>query len=146
MSLPLLTTNSLPGSGQFPLCWYNLFGFQVLHGIKNNLLSGGVWVVFAFRQDALFLCVPEGHLWTDKAPCVGDGDWRVCLGLEGAPSRLSDLPRDSQQTRIESPRCVGYCARRQGCSGEEMDRIPALIWTGERHTPRQINKGDSFRP
>lgn len=37
--LPLLTTNSLPGSGQFPLCCYNLFGFQVPHQIKNNCLA-----------------------------------------------------------------------------------------------------------
>lgn len=58
VSLPLLTTNSLSGGGQFPLCCYNLFGCQVPHEIKNNLLSGRVWVVFAFRQGcSVSLCL-----------------------------------------------------------------------------------------
>lgn len=60
MSLPLLTTNSLSGCGQFPLCCYNLFGFQVPHGIKNNLLSRGVWVAFAFRQSCSVSLCPWG--------------------------------------------------------------------------------------
>lgn len=102
---------------------------------------GSGWCLLSDRM----LCFSVSLRGTSGQSCVGDGDWRMCLGLEGAPSRLSDLPRDSQQTRIESRRCAGYCARRQGCNGDEMDRIPALIGTGERHTRQRINKGGSFR-
>lgn len=61
VSLPLLTTNSLLGSRPFLLCCYNLFGFQVLHGIKSSLLSGGVQVVCAAcRQGYSVSLCPRG--------------------------------------------------------------------------------------
>lgn len=86
--LPLLTTNSLPGGGQFPLCYYNLFGFQVPHGIKNNLLRGWAWWCWHSDRDALSPCAFEGHpLWWGavllgrKGFVMGDGDWKIMSGL-----------------------------------------------------------------
>lgn len=149
MSLPLLTTNSLSGGGQFPLCCYNLFGFQVPHGIKKQFAQpwrlGGVRIqagLFCFSvllRDTLSGEKPFSRAGT--ALCVTDRDCRMCLGLEGIPSNFSYLPRNSQQIWIEHPRC----ARRQGCNSNKIDRIPDLLWIRERHTSQQIKNGDNFK-
>lgn len=102
VSLPLLTTNSLPVGRQLPLCCYNLFSFQVPQGIKNNLLSDQVWVSSACRQGCSGSlcswgvgCLVRDHPPGEDKLCARDGDWRMCLGLERTQFSLSSPWRNT---------------------------------------------------
>lgn len=142
VSLPLLTTNSLPVGRQLPLCRYNLFGFQVPQGIKNSLLSGQVWVSSACRQGCSgSLCSWGGRLngerpssWGGQALCKR---WR--------PGDVSRLGRNSVWSLVPFKKylakvygaptmCQGQCqdVGMQWCV--KTDRIPALTGSGETPT------------
>lgn len=141
VSLPLLTTNPLPGGEQFPLCCYNLFGCQVPHGIKNNLLSGRVWVVFAFRQGcSVSLCPLRGTLSGQKMLCAWEMKTRRYVWAWKGLSLASHIFQERfSKCGLSTTMCQVLC---QGAM--VIDRIPALVWIGEMHTSQQVNNGDKF--
>lgn len=148
VSLPLLTTNSLPGGGQFPLCCYNLFGCQVPHGIKNNLLSGRVWVVFAFRPGcSVSLCPLRGTFsgaepfsWAEML-CAWEMETRGYVwAWKGLSQASYTFQERFSKCGLSTTMCQILCQ-----DAMVRDRIPALVWIGKMHTSEQVNNGDNFR-
>lgn len=140
--LPLLTTNSLPGSGQFPLCCYNLFGFQVPHQIKNNLLGSPAQWCWHPDRDAPSPCASERHpvwwgaiLLGGKGFVMGDGRWRLeDMSGHGSDLASSLIPfKKYSANRYWAP-MMCYILYQGGGVHCWTDRICALIWVAERHT------------